>query len=88
MRKFAMSRDAFKFVSELDAKRFKQVIVKIFALANEPVPPDSELLKGYDGRRADIGEFRIVYTFDEDTVSIDLIGKRNDDEVYKQLKRR
>ncbi len=37
----------------------------------------------------DEGEYRIVYRFDVDAdlVEVILVGKRNDDEVYKQLKR-
>jgi mRNA interferase RelE/StbE len=39
--------------------------------------------------RVDSGEYRIVYRFDTnlDLVEVILVGKRNDDEVYKQLKR-
>jgi len=35
----------------------------------------------------DAGEYRIVYRATE-TVELLLVGKRNDDEVYKQLKRK
>jgi len=35
----------------------------------------------------DIGEYRIVYRIEDDTVGICLIGKRNDSEVYKRFKR-
>jgi mRNA interferase RelE/StbE len=37
--------------------------------------------------RKDSGEYRVVYRYDDTTVYIMLIGKRNDDEVYKQLER-
>lgn len=41
------------------------------------------------GTVVDCGEYRIVYRFkpEEDLVEIILVGKRNDDEVYKQLAR-
>jgi len=35
--------------------------------------------------RADVGEFRIVYLVETDTIKIVLIGKRNDSEIYKML---
>ena len=38
--------------------------------------------------RVDSGEYRIVYTVTEDTLRVVLIGKRNDDEVYRRLERR
>ncbi|NJO40557.1 MAG: type II toxin-antitoxin system RelE/ParE family toxin [Cyanobacteria bacterium CRU_2_1] len=56
----------------------------------EPLPADSKELTGYsDYYRVDTGEYRIVYRFtpSEDLVEIVLVGKRNDDEVYKQLNR-
>jgi mRNA interferase RelE/StbE len=61
---------------------------KILSLLSDPMPPDSLQLKGFDNyRRTDSGEFRIVYRFDDTTIAISLVGKRNDDEVYRQLKK-
>ncbi len=53
-----------------------------------PEPQDSKTLIGYDYRTADIGEYRIVYRFDRDFVYVALIGKRNDSDIYKRLKRK
>ncbi len=87
MRTLSLSRDAFKFLEDLQAKQFRQVAMKALSLLTDPAPSDSSQLKGHDYYRVDVGEYRIVYEFDEKTVSIILIGKRNDDEVYKALKR-
>ena len=89
MRKLDMGRDAYKFVADLDAKRFRQVVKKAFSLLTDPEPADASKLKGYDEYwRTDIGEYRIVYRFDDGTVYLVVIGKRNDDEVYKDLGRK
>lgn len=87
--KLDMSRDADKFLDALDAKVYRQIARKIFALMKEPRPADSETLHGYSYRRVDSGEYRIVYEIDSDSdiVRIVLIGKRNGDEVYNRLKR-
>lgn len=74
------------FLDTLPPKQFRQVARKILALADDPIPPDSRLLKGYPYRRADAGEFRIVYDLTESSLRIVLVGKRNDDEVYRRLK--
>ena len=87
MRKLDINRAAAKFLTDLQAKQYKQVAQKIFALLADPEPNDASQLKGRDYWRADIGEYRIVYLFDADIVTIYLIGKRNDDEVYKKLER-
>lgn len=88
MRKLDISRDAHKFVSGLDAKQYRQVVKKAFALLNDPEPADSSKLKGYEYLRVDVGEYRIIYHFDDETVYLVLIGKRNDDEIYKDLGRK
>ncbi|MBV8772776.1 MAG: type II toxin-antitoxin system RelE/ParE family toxin [Deltaproteobacteria bacterium] len=50
-------------------------------------PYDSKPLVGYEPFwRVDIGEYRIVYRFDDDSVYVALVGKRNDDEVYRELR--
>lgn len=79
--------DVAKFIGDLEPKRFKQVLSKILALLKEPRPQDSEELKGYSFLRVDVGEYRIIYTHTEEVVTIVIVGKRNDDEVYKELKR-
>lgn len=49
-----------------------------------PRPHDSIKLKGFNEKyRTDIGEYRIISTFNEMIVNIETIGKRNDGEVYK-----
>ncbi|GAA6621889.1 type II toxin-antitoxin system RelE family toxin [Scytonema sp. NUACC26] len=77
-----------KDLLDLPAKHYKQVVSKIFSLQSNPQPHDSKALKGYEGGyRADSGEYRILYTIDEVNKLVDIfrVGKRNDDEVYKNL---
>jgi mRNA interferase RelE/StbE len=77
------------FLKGLQPKIAAQIAKKVLALKVEPLPHDSKQLKGYPGfYRVDSGEYRIVYRFeaDEDLVEVILVGKRNDDEVYQQLK--
>lgn len=88
MAKLDFTKDVFKYLQSLPAKQFKQVTTKMLELAVNTTPADYSKLKGYDDLyRVDIGEYRIVYRFDKTTVSIVVIGARNDDEAYKKLKR-
>jgi mRNA interferase RelE/StbE len=67
---------------------YKQVVSKILSLQGNPRPQDYAALKGYqDGYRIDQGEYRILYTIDEDNKLVDIfqVGKRNDDKVYQNL---
>lgn len=89
MLKIAITNDADKSLSGLQAKQFKQVASAIFRLLRNPEPHDSVQLKGATRgeRRVDVGEYRIVYSVAGDTVQILVIGKRNDDEVYRVWER-
>jgi mRNA interferase RelE/StbE len=89
MLKIEVSKRSQKFIRTLPLKQKRQVISKILELRSNPEPHDSIKLKGHDQyRRADVGEYRIIYFVRESVVLIIfLVGKRNDDEVYKQLNR-
>lgn len=80
-----ITKNAAKFWDALDAKQYKQVGKTIVGLLNDPKPHDSQMLKGAqnDERRVDIGEYRIIYAIVEETIEVLIIGKRNDDEVYR-----
>lgn len=86
MLKLNITKQVLKFFHFLPAKQYRQVFNKILALMEDPEPSDSSALVGYPYRRADIGEYRIVYRVEEDCLKVVLIGKRNDDEIYRQLK--
>ncbi len=83
-----IAKTAEKDLSNLQAKQFSQVVKKIFSLQGNPKPQDCGNLKGYPGGyRVDQGEYRILYTIDEEATTVDVfrVGKRNDGEVYRNL---
>lgn len=87
MRSLNLSNDAASFLTALEAKQARQLWNKIVALMKDPRPHDS--IDIGEGRfRTDIGEYRIVYSFNDATVHVSVVGKRNDDDVYKKLKRK
>lgn len=78
------------FLNGLQPKIAAQIAKKVLSLNVDPLPADSKQLSGYPGYyRVDSGEYRIVYRFipDKDLVEVILVGKRNDDDVYKKLTR-
>ena len=83
-----LSKQAARFLEELPAKQARQIAEKLQALATDPQALPSELLRGYAPmRRVRAGEFRIIYVAVDDVIQVRLIGKRNDDEIYKALER-
>ncbi|MBA8667231.1 type II toxin-antitoxin system mRNA interferase toxin, RelE/StbE family [Holosporaceae bacterium 'Namur'] len=88
MKKVNLSKQAAKFLKNILSKHAKQIAKKVLSLQENHIPHDSIQLKGKHSsyRRADIGEYRIIYYSDkEECLNILLIGKRNDNEIYRLL---
>ena len=84
-----LTNDARSFLEDLQPKQYKQVAGKNFELLRNPYPQDAKHIKGMKGyRRVTSGEFRIAYTVVNETIKIALVGKRNDDEIYRILERK
>ena len=88
MLKLNLTHDALSFLESVPGKQYKQVVGAMFDLLKNPEPHDSSALRGYPYRRVDVGEYRIVYRVQEEDVQIVVIGKRNDNEVYRKLARK
>ncbi|MEN6356941.1 MAG: type II toxin-antitoxin system RelE/ParE family toxin [Armatimonadota bacterium] len=89
MLRLKLTKDAGEFLAKRQLKHQRQIAAKIQTLRDDPAPTDSKALKGYDGyMRSDIGEYRVIYRVDGDTLFVATIGKRNDDEVYRRFKRK
>ncbi len=73
-------------IAELPKKNQKQVIRKIESLKENPRPHKSRQLKNFPHfHRIDSGDYRIIYTIQEDVVLVTVvkIGHRKD--VYRRL---
>lgn len=88
----SIDKSVLKELQKFPAKQYKQVVTKLLSLAVDPKPQDSKALKGVDGGyRVDQGEYRILYYLIEPEddqagqVQIFRVGKRNDNEVYRNL---
>ena len=91
MLKRRITRDAEKAMNKMPDKQFCQIYDAIEALRVDPEPWDSkELVSNVSPkrRRKDTGEYRIVYWYDNEVLYIDVVGRRNDDDVYKKAKRK
>lgn len=82
-----LSKQAIKFLKHLPPKHELQVVRRIAELADNPFAPDVKKVSGSDCFRVDSGEYRIIYSIRGDMLFIWLVGKRNDDEVYRRFRR-
>lgn len=81
-----------KSLQKFAPKQYKQIVTKILSPALNPKPQDCKALQGISGGyRVDQGEYRILYFLIDASeehpgqVQIFRVGKRNDDEVYRNL---
>ncbi len=88
MLKLDISRDSLGFLQTLNPKQYRQIVSTVFRLLQNPEPQDSSRLIGYPYRRVDSGVYRIIYDVAGDLLQVLLIGKRNDNEIYRKLRRR
>lgn len=87
MRSLVLDNTARKTFDSLPDKHFRQVITAVFSLLKEPLPQDARPLTGVPCYRITVGEYRVVYDFDDERVRVLAFGKRNDGEVYRRLGR-
>ena len=83
-----LSGRADKALSRLSAKHARQIAGRIDALADDPEPLLSAELRGMPPwRRLRSGKYRIIYRVDGNQLLVALISERNDDRVYRIIKR-
>ena len=81
--------DVDKKLEDLPAKHCAQIWRTIVKLRLDPRPQDSRPVTGYKPYlRVDTGEYRIIYLVSGNIVKIIVAGKRNDDEIYQEFKRK
>jgi len=77
-------------VGHFDAKRLRQVFLRILSLRRSPHPPDSEQLTHFTyrsstGFRVTQGKYRIVYAIDEKAEVVKLARILHRDRDYREL---
>jgi mRNA interferase RelE/StbE len=88
MRKLLLNKPVLKELEEPPAKQYRQVVSAILDLLAEPCPHYSKALDGTPYRRLAVGEYRVVYRADDESVQVIVVGKRNDDDVYRTLRQK
>ena len=83
-----LANDAMRFLKKRDSKQFLQIFQAITSLCAEPRPTDSISTGNGTHFRKDVGEFRVIYRFDDQTVYITVIGNRNDSAAYQEFDRK
>ncbi len=76
---------AGKELDALDDALFARIDRKIMTLAENPRPPGCKKLKGYkDQWRVRVGDYRVVYTVDDQKLLVEVTRIRHRSEVYER----
>jgi mRNA interferase RelE/StbE len=78
--KIAISRPAQKQLDKLQDAQASRLIDAIYKLADNPRPVGHKKLKGREGYRVRVGDFRVIYEIldDELLVTVLALGHRKD----------
>ena len=80
----AFARAARKELEELDATLVGRIFPKIKALAQEPRPAGCRKLRGEKYLwRIRVGDYRVVYSLDDENRSVDIIAVRHRRDAYR-----
>lgn len=74
---------AEKEMDALPVAFHKRIAAKIVSLGENPRPAGCKKLKGTDGYRIRIGNYRVVYTIDDKAVLVTVVGVGHRREVYR-----
>lgn len=86
MRQIALAKDAQKFLQSVDRKHAGHIAGHILQLTADARPHDSRHLSGAVGHLyLTGGEYRVIYTFDEDAVSIRCVDRSNNGQIYRKF---
>ena len=85
MRSLRLHKSVLRELDTLPPKQYRQVVSSMLDLLNDPAPHYSKRLVGSDYSRIAVGEYRVIYRLDGDTILVAACGKRNDGEVYRVL---
>jgi len=83
-----LSKDSTRFLQKLDKKQFGQLFTALTALCDDARPHDSIAMGDGSHFRKDVGEYRVIYRFDETTMFITVVGNRNDSAAYQEFDRK
>jgi mRNA interferase RelE/StbE len=78
-----LKRSAEKELGNLPAKIHDRVINILLSLKENPLPRNSKKLRGCEGWRIRVGDYRILYIIDESVKNIEVISVAHRKEVYR-----
>jgi len=79
--KIVIARTVWKFIDKQTKKQRDRILKAVYKLPHEG---DIDTLTGYEGvYRLRVGSYRIIYTIQEDILTVEVLDAGNRGDVYK-----
>jgi mRNA interferase RelE/StbE len=79
----SVKKSAVKELGDIPKKELQKTIKKIQALASEPRPQGSQKLSHKEQYRIRQGDYRVVYSIDDDNFAVNIIKVGHRREIYR-----
>ena len=80
--KIVINKIAFKALEKINEPDYSKIKTAIYNLAENPRPAGYIKLKGRDGYRIRVGDYRIIYNIHDNILKIDIINLGNRKDIY------
>jgi len=75
-------KHALKELAKINEPFYSQIKQAIYTLADNPRPPGCKKLKGRDGYRIRVGNYRIIYDIYDSELVVDIIALGHRKDIY------
>lgn len=79
-----IKRSAERELREIPKQDLRRIMTRIHGLAGDPRPPGCEKLSGQERYRVRQGAYRIVYSVDDESRSVEVVKIGHRREVYRR----
>jgi len=81
--KVTVKKSAAKELEAIPKKDLRKIVKRIQSLVENPRPPGSQKLSGQEQYRVRQGDYRIVYSIDDEDSIVDIIKIGHRREIYR-----
>ena len=81
--RITIKKSAAKELEAVPTKDLRRIVKRIGSLADNPRPPGSQKLSAHQGYRIRQGDYRIVYSIDDEDALIDIVKIGHRREIYR-----
>jgi mRNA interferase RelE/StbE len=78
----SLKKRAIKALVKINEPYYSNIKEALYNLANNPRPLGYKKLKGRDGYRIRVADYRIIYDISDDVLSVDVIDLGHRKEIY------